>query len=355
MKVENPILLIVMVVLVAGGIIFLMSGKTTIPGAGDAASNSSMKDDADPFSPYPSASELSGIAGYINAPQGFMLADAKGKVVIIDFWTYSCINCIRTQPYLNAWYEKYREQGLEIIGVHAPEFEFEKKLENVQAAVEKAGVKYPVVLDNDMFTWRAYQNHYWPHKYLVDADGYIRYDHIGEGGYAETEEQIQKLLKERDDTLALTEMVSGDVLVETPPADFSKIQTPEIYLGYQFARAPLGNAEGFVPEETAEYAFPDFLEPNRAALEGTWLSKRDYMELVSDNGAVALTYTAKNVNIVASGDAEVLVEIDQEINETLQTSEEKLYSAVEGTDYGTHTLVLNVNGKGFRLYTFTFG
>lgn len=355
MKVENPILLIVMVILVAGGILFLMNGKATNSGIETVAPNASMLDNSTSFTPYPLAPELSGIAGYINAPQGFTLADVKGKVVIVDFWTYSCINCIRTQPYLNAWYEKYHEQGLEIIGVHAPEFEFEKKLENVQAAVEKAGVKYPVVLDNDMLTWRAYQNHYWPHKYLVDADGRIRYDHIGEGGYAETEAEIQKLLKERDETLALTEMVSDDVLAETPPADFSKIQTPEIYLGYQFARAPLGNAEGFSPENVSEYSIPDSFPPNVATLEGMWLSKPDYMELVSDDGAVALTYTAKNVNIVASGEAEVLVEIDQKITETFQTNEEKLYSAVKGTDYSTHTLLLDVRGKGFRLYTFTFG
>lgn len=135
------------------------------------------------------APELTGISGYINTADGqkLTLADLKGKVVIVDFWTYSCINCIRTIPYLNAWYDKYADKGLVIVGVHSPEFEFEKNYDNVKTAVEKFGIKYPVVQDNDKGTWNAYQNRYWPHKYLIDDEGYIRYDHIGEGGYADTE------------------------------------------------------------------------------------------------------------------------------------------------------------------------
>ncbi|MBI4175952.1 MAG: thioredoxin family protein, partial [Candidatus Aenigmarchaeota archaeon] len=128
------------------------------------------------------APELQGIAGYINT-EGIKLADLRGKVVLIDFWTYTCINCIRTLPYLNAWYDKYHDKGFEIIGVHTPEFSFEKDYNNVKAAVDKYGIRYPVVQDNDYATWRAYKNNYWPRKYLVDAQGNIRYDHIGEGGY----------------------------------------------------------------------------------------------------------------------------------------------------------------------------
>lgn len=353
MKVENPVLLLVVGVLIVGGIVFLMSGKASTTGSTNT--NASMLNDTQNLSQYPRAPELQGIAGYINAPEGFTLASTKGKVVIVDFWTYSCINCIRTQPYLNAWYEKYHDQGLEIIGVHAPEFEFEKKLENVQAAVAKAGINYPVVLDNDMQTWRAYQNQYWPHKYVVDAEGFIRYDHIGEGGYEETEAQIQKLLMERDDQLALDGMVSDDVAMQTPPTDFSQIQTPEIYLGYDFARVPLANPEGFFPEQVVEYGLPDSLEPNLAALEGEWLSKPDYMELTSEYGGVAVTYTAKNVNIVAANTAEINSILDGDAHATFDTNAETLYTVIEGTAYGTHTLVLDIHGKGFRLYTFTFG
>ena len=130
---------------------------------------------------------------WINS-QPLSIADLKGKVVMVDFWTYSCINCIRTLPHMNAWQEKYADKGLIIIGIHTPEFEFEKNYANVKFAVEKYGIKYPVVQDNDYKTWRAYGNSYWPRKYLIDKEGNIRYDHIGEGGYEETEKVIQQLL-----------------------------------------------------------------------------------------------------------------------------------------------------------------
>ncbi|MGI0006282.1 MAG: redoxin domain-containing protein, partial [Nitrososphaera sp.] len=126
-------------------------------------------------SQFRQAPELAGISNYINTEE-FKLADLKGKVVLVDFWTYSCINCIRTIPYLNAWHEKYADDGLVIVGIHAPEFDFEKNPDNVQAAVEKFGIQYPVVQDNEHGTWDAYQNRYWPRKYLVDDEGYIRYD-----------------------------------------------------------------------------------------------------------------------------------------------------------------------------------
>src|SRR5919198_6234078 len=142
------------------------------------------------------APELTKISGYINSDP-ITLADLRGKMVLVDFWTFSCINCIRTIPYLNAWYEKYADDGLVIVGVHTPEFEFEKDYNNVKAAVEKFGIKYPVALDNEKQTWSAYENRYWPRKYLIDSEGYIRYDHIGEGAYAETEKVIQSLLAER--------------------------------------------------------------------------------------------------------------------------------------------------------------
>ena len=148
------------------------------------------------------------LAKEITTPDGFINTDGKPitinsligkKVILVDFWTYSCINCQRTTPYLNTWYEKYKEKGFVIIGVHTPEFEFEKDYNNVKAAVEKAGIKFPIVLDNDYSTWAAYQNRYWPRRYLIDIDGYIVYDHIGEGAYEETEEKIKQALAELSD------------------------------------------------------------------------------------------------------------------------------------------------------------
>ena len=147
-------------------------------------------------SQFSKAPDFAGISGYINT-HPITLKDLKGKVVLVDFWTYSCINCIRTLPYLADWNAKYADKGLVIVGVHTPEFEFEKNIDNVKAAVQKFGIKYPVLQDNDKGTWNAYGNSYWPRKYLIDSDGYIRYDHIGEGGYAETEKIIQTLLAER--------------------------------------------------------------------------------------------------------------------------------------------------------------
>ena len=189
-------LLAIAVIAIAGSIIFLEGQKPVQPTP--ASKQFPLQNAQTPLvgnasayelkkAKYPLAIELVAPQGYINLPQGktnTTIGELAGKkVVLVDFWTYSCINCQRTIPYLNAWYEKYRGAGLEIIGVHTPEFEFEKDYVNVQAAVLKYGIRYPVVQDNDYATWTAYRNRYWPHKYLVDIDGFIVYDHIGEGGY----------------------------------------------------------------------------------------------------------------------------------------------------------------------------
>ena len=147
---------------------------------------------------YDKAKEISSPDGFINTAPITISELIGEKVILIDFWTYSCINCQRTLPYLNAWYEKYKDSGLAIVGIHTPEFGFEKEYDNVLAAAKKFGVTYPVVLDNDYATWRAYSNRYWPRKYLIDIDGYIVYDHSGEGAYDQTERKIQELLGHAD-------------------------------------------------------------------------------------------------------------------------------------------------------------
>jgi len=352
MKVENPRALLLIGILIVGGIVFLSAGKSHVPSspqADNASLSTGVKGD------FPPAPELRGITGYINTDSEFTLDSVKGKVILVDFWTYSCINCIRTQPYLNAWHEKYADKGLVIVGVHAPEFDFEKKFENVLAAVEREEIKYPVVLDNDFATWRAYKNQYWPRKYLIDAEGFIRYNHIGEGAYEETEEKIRELLNERDSQLSLNETISTTISAGTTPTDFSQIRTPEIYLGYSFARAPLANPEGLVPESEVTYTIPETVAPNIVALEGKWVARNDYSELASEKGAVRLTYSAKNVNIVASGNATLTPAINGVTLPPIVTSDEKLYSIVSGDAYETNTLTLTIEGKGFKLYTFTFG
>src|SRR5918995_6098215 len=159
----------------------------------DEISNAKLSIDKSQFKKAP---EFKGITSYINSNET-KLSDLKGKVVLVDFWTYSCINCIRTLPYLVDWNQKYSDKGLVIVGIHAPEFEFEKNINNVKQAVTRFGIEYPVLLDNDHRTWDAFQNSYWPRKYLVDSEGFIRYDHIGEGGYVETENAIRNLLAEQ--------------------------------------------------------------------------------------------------------------------------------------------------------------
>ncbi len=303
------------------------------------------------------APELAGIEGYINT-EGIKISDLVGKkVILIDFWTYSCINCQRTLPYLTMWHEKYKDKGLEIIGVHSPEFAFEKKYENVKRAVEKWNIKYPVVLDNEHKTWNAFMNRYWPHKYLIDSDGYIVWDHIGEGGYAESERKIQELLKERMDKLGMKDSVPTEVsAVEAPSVEFGKINTPEIYLGYGFTRGNFGNKEGLPAMQEVLYTIPAQQYQNQVYLEGTWFVDSDHVRLVSDRGRVALKYDAKNVNIVAAAEpgSDLSVFVDGKELAGQKVKEEDLYSLVD-TKYGKHELSFEIYGSGFKLYTFTFG
>ncbi|MGI0048297.1 MAG: thioredoxin family protein [Nitrososphaera sp.] len=321
-------------------------------------------------SQFKQAPELAEISGYVNTDP-VTLGDLKGKVVLVDFWTYSCINCIRTIPYLNAWHEKYADDGLVIVGVHTPEFEFEKDYNNVKAAVEKYEIEYPVAQDNDKGTWKAYENRYWPRKYLVDNEGYIRYDHIGEGSYAETEKVIQSLLSERAAYMGAN--VTFDQSTSKPEnaqsVNFGRIDTPELYFGYQFARAPLGNPEGFKPDQTVKYTIPEdaTIASNRIYLDGEWKNNADHMELQGESGRIVLSYSAKAINIVAGGSGELQLSEDgsglpgssrgQDVSEdgTVAVDGQKLYNLAMHEEYGRHQIVIDVSGKGFEIYTFTFG
>jgi len=318
------------------------------------------------------APEFKGITSYINS-NGTKLSDLKGKVVLVDFWTYSCINCIRTLPYLVDWNQKYSDKGLVIVGIHSPEFEFEKNIDNVKQAVARFGIKYPVLLDNDHGTWNAYQNNYWPRKYLVDSEGYIRYDHIGEGGYAETENAIRNLLAERSNKQGLetTNLNQTKLIVpNTPSVDLNQIKTPELYFGYQYARSQLGNIEGFNPEKTVNYTIPSSnLDTNVIYLQGIWKNNPDNMELVGPDGKITLVYSAKSVNIVAGGKGQVTVREDGKGVQTnnsfkgndtdaegkLSIDGQRLYNIADNTNYGNHHVEIDAKGPGFKIYTFTFG
>jgi thiol-disulfide isomerase/thioredoxin len=316
------------------------------------------------------APELTKITSYVNS-EPITLAHLRGKVVLVDFWTYSCINCIRTIPYLNAWHEKYANNGLVIVGVHTPEFEFEKDYNNVRAAVEKFDIRYPIAQDNEKETWKAYENRYWPRKYLIDPEGYVRYDHIGEGAYAETEKVIQSLLAERTEYIGAN--VTIDQSISNPESsqsvNFDRINTPELYFGHEYSRAPLGNSEGYKPDQIVKYTIPDDTKivPNRIYLDGEWKNNADHMELQSEVGRIVLSYSAKAVNIVAGGKGELNIMEDnsplgdslsgRDISEdgTVKIDGQRLYNVVEHEGYGDHQIAIEVAGKGFQIHTFTFG
>ncbi len=337
MKANDPLTIAVAIIIIIGTIYFI---STLAP-----RSQSILP----PVQQGEHAPGLQGIQGYINTDENISIE--KGKVVLVDFWTYSCINCIRTLPYLTAWDQKYRDDGLLIIGVHSPEFEFEKDYDNVLSAVRKNNIQYPVVLDNNFETWRAYGNRFWPRKYLIDINGNIRYDHIGEGAYEETERVIQELLAERNATID-DSLVSSDI---SSDVDFTQPKTPELYLGYDFAiprNQNIGNG-GFLPTQSKNYILPDEFKRDTVYLEGTWKSNGDFIELQSETGKVVLKYRAKDVNIVAGGNAELTIRNgDEESFVTVDGN--TLYNVVANDGYVEEVLTIEAKGD-FELYTFTFG
>jgi thiol-disulfide isomerase/thioredoxin len=314
------------------------------------------------------APDLVGISHYLNTTPEELKKQIENKVVLYDIWTYSCINCVRTLPYITAWDDKYEEQGLLVIGIHSPEFEFEKNPENVKMAIEKYGIGYPVVMDNDMETWKAFENRYWPRKYIADHEGYIRYDHIGEGRYQETEKIIQQLLEERDEFLGI-QRASSTPLVELEEFEHTMFRTPELYFGYNFAqnRNQLGNDEGFQPEKIVTYSEPDKIDLHKFYPIGDWKNHEDNMELASVNGSIKLLYNAKEVNLVTANNAELEIFLDGEplpseysgkditFENKIIVSEPGLYNIINSETSSSHTMEIKVLGKGFQIFTFTFG
>tara|TARA_Y100000310_G_scaffold345764_1_gene469566 strand:+ start:1614 stop:2699 length:1086 start_codon:yes stop_codon:yes gene_type:complete len=361
MKYKKFVITGILIIAIIIAIIVLESMRVKVPQGNNDISSTNLKKGE-----YPLAPELVGTQKWINS-EPLKIQDLKGKVVLIDFWTYTCINCIRTLPYLTAWDEKYKDKGLVIIGVHTPEFQFEKKIENVQQSVTKHNIKYPVVQDNNFATWSAYANRYWPHKYLIDSEGYIRYDHIGEGGYEETESKIKELLGEIN-----SDIDDSTIDVSKINVDHAEIGTPEIYLGYKLHRGNFGNPEGITPNEIVEYIQPSRISPNNVYLDGTWKSNEGNMELVSEDGSILLIYKAKVLNIVAGSEqeSELFVSLNNEfLNQSISgddtkiidgksistIKESKLYNLVDGPDYELKVLSIDIFGPGFKLYTFTFG
>ncbi|MBI3589278.1 MAG: redoxin domain-containing protein [Candidatus Liptonbacteria bacterium] len=370
--VKNKILLTVVLVIVAGAIYYLQSEKAspTASPQNEAVSPvnqaTSTKSQTSIVTCSPGSEKAGSLECYheISTPDGFIntkkisLGDLVGqKVILVDFWTYSCINCQRTTPYLNAWYEKYKDQGLEIIGVHTPEFEFEKKYENVTAAVKKEKIQYPVVLDNDYSTWQAYRNQYWPHKYLIDIHGAIIYDHIGEGGYAETESKIQAALAERMSVLGEKMKLKNDITSpqEEVGSDLSKIGSPETYFG-AFRNKYLGSGQ---PGVTGEFDFknPPEVKANTLYLVGRWKIENQYAESLSQNAKIIFKYHSKDVYFVSSAPSSTKVQIlkDGHLIKSLDIQTDQLYELIKDPTYGEHTLEILIPTPGLKAFTFTFG
>ena len=348
--IKKPLLTLIVIIFVVAAIAYIESQKPDLS-KGKPASINAEKDKK-----YPIAPDFVGIERWINS-EPLKIEQLREKVVLVDFWTYTCINCIRTLPYLKEWDKKYSDKGLVIVGVHTPEFEFEKKYENVLKAVNDYQLKYAVAQDNNYATWSLYQNRYWPHKYLVDIDGYIRYDHIGEGAYDETEKMIQQLLNERMEKLNKKDGINASITKPLENPEFQKIGTPEIYFGYQFSRGNFGNSEGLKPNQIIDYKFPLSAALNNVYLEGKWKNNADNMELISDDGSILLVFQARAVNIVAGSDngSTAFVFLDNENKSISNIKEFRLYSIANAENYDTHSININIEGKGFKVYTFTFG
>ncbi len=292
-----------------------------------------------PLSDYGAAPSIHADGAWINS-QPLSLAQLHGKVVLIDFWTYSCINCLRTLPHLKAWYAAYHAKGLVIIGVHTPEFAFEHVTSNVRDAVKRLGITYPVVQDNRYKTWDNYANEYWPAEYLIDKQGHVRHTHFGEGEYGQTESLIRQLLNAR-----------GPHASQEPDTTPSGILTPESYLGYARIDNYVGKTP--VPDKQATYAFPTKQPQDTLSYAGTW--RVGAQEVVAGTDArIRLRFRAHDVYIVLGGKGTVHATIDGEPAGTIHVTGQRLYTLRRSGSYEHGLLELRFT-PGLQAYSFTFG
>jgi thiol-disulfide isomerase/thioredoxin len=239
---------------------------------------------------------LAGATGWINS-QPLTARELKGKVVLVDFWTYSCINCLRSVPYIEAWAQKYKDSGLVVIGVHTPEFDFEKELPNVQKAVTKFGITYPVALDSEQKIWDAFDNQYWPAHYFIDAKGKVRYEHFGEGDYDKSEQWIQQLLAERNARPMAAKMVSVRAQGVLAAADMNDVRSPETYVGYARAEG-FASAGGLARDAEKTYAAPTAPALNQWGLAGRWVDGEQIAELKAAGGRIVYRFHARDLHLV---------------------------------------------------------
>ncbi len=343
------------------------------------------RDDDDPPAP-----ELTGLNSWINSDP-LTIEEQMGKVVLIDFWTYTCINCIRTLPYLKEWHDKYADEGLVIIGVHTPEFEFEKDRDNVIEASMEFGLDYAIAQDNDYRTWRAFENRFWPAKYLIDKDGYIRYSHFGEGAYAETEEKIKQLLAETGS--AALAIPTGDeeerkIDPRAHGSDPASNLTRELYAGFERNQGTvwsggvpyIGHREYYDgPNVARVYDLPDERYNHFIYLHGAWMTGPESLTHARDtedlDDFMVVPYNASSVNVVLSPEAgqpyQVILRVDGEPiaaaqagedimwddtgNSYVLVTESRMYRIVDSPEFSTHELTLASDSDDFAVFAFTFG
>jgi thiol-disulfide isomerase/thioredoxin len=294
-----------------------------------------------------------------------------GKVVLIDFWTYTCINWLRTAPYVRAWAEKYKDHGLVVISVHSPEFAFEKNLDNVRRAVKDLRVDFPVAVDNDHVIWRAFNNNYWPALYFIDAQGRLRHHHFGEGAYEESEKVIQDLLAETGAAGFDRKPVTVDARGIEAAADWSTLKSPENYLGY--ARTEnFASPGGATLNKHRAYELPARLRLNEWALAGDWTIRNDAAALNGTNGVIATRFHARDLHLVMGPSAAATpvrfrvlidgkppgeargIDVDEEGYGTI--AEQRLYQLIrQPASIADRQVTIEFFGPGAELFAFTFG
>jgi thiol-disulfide isomerase/thioredoxin len=342
MKTKNIILFVsvVAVVLIAGFYVDSQMkesrGNLNNAGSNDTSEKISLGD-------YGKAPDFAGIDHWLNSDP-LTIGNLRGKVVLIDFWTYSCINCIRTLPYVTKWYDTYSKDGLVVVGVHTPEFAFEKETSNVADAIKRFGINYPVAQDNEYGTWKAYDNQYWPAEYLIDKEGKIVYTHFGEGNYDHTENAIRQLLGLNYDAGAKT-------------SNLGNIQSPEMYFGLNH-----NPQEYLTPDQDPslsphDYHLPSSLSRNNFALEGTWQFDGEKSTLTEGPGKIKLHFSSGKVFIVASSDKPITLKImvDGKSQPDVIVNNSQLYTLFDSEDYSDHVIEITISTPGFKAFSFTFG
>src|ERR1700733_15312890 len=357
-----------------GGSMMAMSNSTMAMSNTKADGHAMMMSAAKPAGNLPVEGEIPSFAGatlWLNSPP-LTAEGLRGKVVVVDFWTYSCINCLRALPYVESWYQKYKDHGLVVIGVHAPEFAFEKDANNVRRAVADLKITYPVALDNDYAIWQAFNNQYWPAHYFIDATGHVRAHHFGEGNYDESEQTLRKLLTDAGQTdLPPAGMGSAKAVGVQAPPDEAHDQSPETYVGYRRAEN-FASPGGFSQDQPHRYSAPAALKLNQWALNGSWNVDPEKAVLSTVPGKIEFRFYARDLHLVLGPGSDgkpvrfrVLLDgaapaanhgADTDSSGAGAIDRQRLYQLIRQTgDVREHVFSIEFLDPGVQAYSFTFG